>query len=386
MKVLFVINNFYLRGNGLCASARRTVHYLKEAGVDVRVLSGRNKDPEGPQPEYPLDDLNLPFVNGLVEAQGYQFASTDKDTIRAAVDWADLVHLEEPMVLEARTAIYARKTGKAITGTYHMHPENMYASVGLDYSRTINWATLNLWRDLIFNYCSHIQCPTQNVLDRLKRHRFKAELHLISNGIIPDPVRSTAMRDPDDKSFRIVNIGRLSNEKDQMTLLKAVSYSGHSRDLRLIFAGRGPEEEAYRKKAAELVEKGTLRYPPEFVFLDSRGLKDLAHTADLFVHCAYIEVEGLSCLESLREGVVPLIAKGKYSATSQFALDHHSTFPAKDPKALARKIDWWIEHPERRMQMAPRYAALAAEYDIHKSIDALVDMFRKAIGERNRHS
>ena len=194
------------------------------------------------------------------------------------------------------------------------------------------------------------------------------------------------MRDPDDKSFRIVNIGRLSNEKDQMTLLKAVSYSGHSRDLRLIFAGRGPEEEAYRKKAAELVEKGTLRYPPEFVFLDSRGLKDLAHTADLFVHCAYIEVEGLSCLESLREGVVPLIAKGKYSATSQFALDHHSTFPAKDPKALARKIDWWIEHPERRMQMAPRYAALAAEYDIHKSIDALVDMFRKAIGERNQHS
>ena len=382
MKVLFVINNFFLKGNGLCASARRTVHYLKEAGIDVRVLSGRNKDPEGPQPEYPLEDLNLPLFNSLIDAQGYQFASTDRKMIRQAVEWADLIHLEEPMILEAAAAISARKAGKAITGTYHLHPENMYASVGLDDSISINWTTLNLWRDLIFNHCSDIQCPTQNVKDRLKRHHFKARLHLISNGIIPDPVRSTAVRDPEDTSFRIINIGRLSNEKDQMTLLRAAALSSHSRDLRLIFAGRGPEEDAYRKKAAELFEEGTLRYPVEFVFLDAQGLKDLAHTADLFVHCAYIEVEGLSCLESLREGVVPLIAKGKYSATSQFALDNHSTFPAKDPKALARKIDWWFEHPKHRREMAPRYAALASEYDIHKSIDALIDMFRTALSEK----
>ena len=382
MKVLFVINNFFLKGNGLCASARRTVHYLKEAGIEVRVLSGRNKDPKGPQPDYPLEDLNLPLVNGLIDAQGYQFALTDRETIRRAVEWADLIHLEEPMVLEAAAAISARKAGKAITGTYHLHPENMYASVGLDDSHTINWTTLNLWRDLVFNHCSDIQCPTQNVMDRLKRHKFKSRLHLISNGIIPDPVRSLAVRDPEDTSFRIVNIGRLSNEKDQMTLLLAAALSGHSRDLRLIFAGRGPEEATYRKKAQELFEDGTLRYPVEFVFLDAQGLKDLAHTADLFVHCAYIEVEGLSCLESLREGVVPLIAKGKYSATSQFALDSHSTFPARDPKALARKIDWWIEHPEYRREMAPRYAALAAEYDIHKSINALIDMFRTALSEK----
>jgi glycosyltransferase involved in cell wall biosynthesis len=322
------------------------------------------------------------LVNGLIDAQGYQFALTDRETIRRAVEWADLIHLEEPRVLEAAAAISARKAGKAITGTYHLHPENMYASVGLDDSHTINWTTLNLWRDLVFNHCSDIQCPTQNVMDRLKRHKFKSRLHLISNGIIPDPVRSSAVRDPEDTSFRIVNIGRLSNEKDQMTLLLAATLSGHSRDLRLIFAGRGPEEATYRKKAQELFEDGTLRYPVEFVFLDAQGLKDLAHTADLFVHCAYIEVEGLSCLESLREGVVPLIAKGKYSATSQFALDSHSTFPARDPKALARKIDWWIEHPEYRREMAPRYAALAAEYDIHKSINALIDMFRTALSEK----
>ena len=42
MKILFVVNNFYASGNGLSASARRTVRYLKEAGEEV-LLTQRNK-------------------------------------------------------------------------------------------------------------------------------------------------------------------------------------------------------------------------------------------------------------------------------------------------------------------------------------------------------
>lgn len=37
MKILFVINNFYIKGNGLSGSARRTVKALQEAGQEVRV-------------------------------------------------------------------------------------------------------------------------------------------------------------------------------------------------------------------------------------------------------------------------------------------------------------------------------------------------------------
>ena len=48
MKILFVVNNFYASGNGLSASARRTVRYLREAGEEVRVLSGRNHEADTP--------------------------------------------------------------------------------------------------------------------------------------------------------------------------------------------------------------------------------------------------------------------------------------------------------------------------------------------------
>jgi hypothetical protein len=47
MKILIVINNFHMTGNGMAASARCTVKYLKEAGHEVRVLAGPNPDPRG---------------------------------------------------------------------------------------------------------------------------------------------------------------------------------------------------------------------------------------------------------------------------------------------------------------------------------------------------
>ena len=62
MKILFVINNMYVRGNGLDAATRRTVHELKAAGEDVRVLSGCDPTKPGQHPEFPLKEFK--FHNG----------------------------------------------------------------------------------------------------------------------------------------------------------------------------------------------------------------------------------------------------------------------------------------------------------------------------------
>ena len=70
MKILFVVNNYYATGNGLSASARRTVEYLKKAGQDVRVLSGPNHNPDGPQPDYLLEDYKFPLVDFLITSNG----------------------------------------------------------------------------------------------------------------------------------------------------------------------------------------------------------------------------------------------------------------------------------------------------------------------------
>ena len=184
MKILFILNNFYATGNGLSASARRTVAALRAAGQEVRIVSGPNEDLNGPKPDYELKWFNIPIFQPLVEAHGYHFASTDPKIIKEAIRWADVVHMEEPFVLQARACRMAKKLGKPVTGTYHLHPENIFFSLCLGWSKVLNTLLLNAWRDLVFNHCSHLQCPTQNVYDRLVRHNFKSKLHVISNGLI----------------------------------------------------------------------------------------------------------------------------------------------------------------------------------------------------------
>lgn len=375
MKILFVLNNYYSTGNGLSASARRTVAALKEAGEEVRVLSGPNHTPGGPQPEYLLKDFYFPIFQPIINAHGYHFASTDTRVVEEAVRWADVVHMEEPFVLEIRTAKIARKLGKPITGTYHMHPENIFYSLGMGGWKFPNETLLKIWRNWCFNKWEYVQCPTRNVKDRLVAAGYTADLRVISNGIVPD----ACVRVPhENKPWVVICIGRLSGEKDQHTLLDAMKHSKHAKNIQLIFAGRGPQEKKIRRKAHELFTRGVLAYDPAFEFMDRNGLRNLAAKADLAIHCATVEVEGLSIMEAMQQGAVPIIAQGPITGTYQFALDDRSRFHQKDPRELAGKIDWWLDHPTELDSMREAYVNEMKTYSIETSVRELRKMFRDA--------
>lgn len=382
MKVLFVINNFYTKGNGLCASARRTVKKLKERGIDVRILSGKNPDPNGEQPDYFLDDFKMPIFNPLIKKQGYSFAKSNKRIAIDAINWADVIHLEEPFAVEMAVAKLAKKLNKPCTATYHLHPENLFATVHLD-KTPLNSLTLKWWKRSCFDKCKIVQCPTENVKERLEKNGFKSELRVISNGlVVEDLVKDDSVIEPkkiSDAKYTIITIGRYSVEKNLSTLLKAMEYSKYNKDIQLIFAGKGPQENKLKKLSNNLVKKGVLRYNPVFGFYPLDELQALSKASDLYIHLAYIEVEGLSCMEAVQTGLLPIIAKGRFSATSQFAYDDNSTFKEKDPKDLALKIDYWLSNDELRKKEALKYKDLVYQYNIDYSIDALIDMFNDAI-------
>ena len=381
MKVLFVINNFYTKGNGLCASARRTVKKLKERGVEVRILSAKNPDPNGEQPDYTLDDFKMPIFNPLIKKQGYSFAKSNKRIAIDAINWADVIHLEEPFAVEMAVAKLANKMNKPCTATYHLHPENLFATVHLD-KTFLNSITLSWWKNSCFDKCKIVQCPTENVKKRLEEKGFKSDLRVISNGLVLEDLvneDNTEVKHVSDAKYTVITIGRYSVEKNLKTLLKAMNYSKHNKEIQLIFAGRGPQEKRLKKIANKLMKNGVIKYNPVFGFYPLDELQKLSRGADLYIHLAYIEVEGLSCMEAVQTGLLPIIATGKYSATSQFAESEKSTYVGKDAKDLANKIDYWLEHEEERKKEALKYKDLIYKYNIDDSIDALIEMFSDAI-------
>lgn len=383
MKVLFVVNNFYAKGNGLSGSARRTVRKLIENGVEVKTLSGLNPDPNGPEPDFVLPDYHVPVFDKLVRKQGYSFSKSEEDIIRKAVEWADIIHIEEPFAIQMATCRIAKKLGKPLVGTYHLHPENLFASIGLQKSKVFNQTTMKVWKHFVFDKCDIVQCPTENVRQRLERHHFKAELRVISNGLVREDLLTRKDKESAIKigrgKFNIITIGRYSNEKDLKTLLLAMKYSKFRDDIQLIFAGRGPQKKKLRHLAYKLVEKGIIKNPPIFGFYSLDELQKISLNVDLYIHCAFIEVEGLSCMEAIQIGIVPIIAEGRYTATSQFALSEMSKFKERNPRDLALKIDYWLSHPAERKAEAKKYVGMADRYSIDYSVKQIIKMYEDVL-------
>ena len=403
LKLLFVINNLYTRGNGLSASARRTITLLRERGHDVRVLSSGSAEQAQAcnftAPEFALPARRFPLADAIISAQGYAFAKPKRKVIKQAVAWADVVHLEEPFGLQARTAHAAKHAGKPVLATYHIHPENITATIHLDGLWPLNALLLASWRRRIYALAQVVQCPSDSVRQRLQRWGLGDKLVTISNGVglapskpaagtkteccAPDGRQVETKQTPGEAQpegeqiYRLLVVGRFSREKDQATILKAMRHSRYASQIQLVFAGRGPTEKSLRRAASRLVRDGVLKHAPSFNFFDAAGLDTQAEQADLYIHAAFIEVEGLSCLEVLRHGVVPVIAHSPLTATSQFALDAHSRFKARDPKALARAIDYWLSDNDRRQTEAQKYLNVGAHYDINDCVSRLELVYRK---------
>lgn len=403
LKLLFVINNLYTRGNGLSASARRTITLLRERGHDVRVLSSGTVEQAQAcnftAPEFTLPARHFLLADAIISAQGYAFAKPKRKVIKQAVAWADVVHLEEPFGLQARTVHVAKRVGTPVLATYHIHPENITATIHLDGVWPLNAFLLASWRRRIYALVQVVQCPSDSVRQRLQRWGLEDKLVTISNGVglapsKPEVSAKTECSEPSGRQvetkqtpgeaqpegeqiYRLLVVGRFSREKDQATVLKAMRHSRYASQIQLVFAGRGPTEKSLRRAASRLVHDGVLKHAPSFDFFDAAGLDAQAEQADLYIHAAFIEVEGLSCLEVLRHGVVPVIAHSPLTATSQFALDAHSRFKARDPKALARAIDYWFSDNERRQTEAQKYLNIGAHYDINDCVSRLESVYRK---------
>ena len=378
MKVLIVCNNAFMRGNGICTAVLSLVDRLKRKGIEVRLMACENHDAEGSNPEYPLKHFKFPFFEPIIYSNGFRYASFNKKIASKAIEWADVVHLCEGFPLEAKVIRLAKRMRKPCVGTFHLFTENIMANLGMPKAKILNYLVTLWWKKSVYDHCALVHCPTETVKQHLLSNGFKSGMRVISNGIeIPANIEPTHVQQKEP--IILLCIGRLSYEKSQDTLLKAMRFSKYADKIELHFAGKGPYMKRYMKQADKLVKEGILKYRPCFGFYSREELKNIIRQANLYIHCALVEVEGLSCVEAIMEGTVPIIAKGKLSATQQFALDERSLFTESDSRMLAEKIDWWIEHPAERNEMSKRYAESAKKYNAEDSTEKIIQMYKDSI-------
>jgi len=364
MKLLFIMDHDNAN-NGITVSARRYAGELKKRGHEVRFLCTGDPGPDG----WTLEQFHLPIFDKLITAQGMIFAKVDLKILREAVAWADLVHFLMPFTMSVEAAIIAKRLGKPMTAAFHVQPQNISYSIGMGRWSPVNAFIYWYFRATFFRRFRHIHCPSAFIAGQLEKHGYKAKLHVISNGVEPRFTYRKLPKPPQwEGRFVILMIGRLSREKRQDVLIDAVKRSKYRDIIQLELAGQGPMLKKVVRRARDLPN------PMHVQFYSRDDLRDLIARCDLYVHAADAEIEAMSCMEAFSSGLVPVIADSPQSATPQFALDEHSLFRAGDPADLAAKIDWWIEHPEKRAEMEHEYSAQGQKYALAKCVDRFEEM------------
>lgn len=382
VKILIVINDYLNKSNGMCISTQRFVEEFRAAGHEVRIATN---DRYGAL-DYPLGVVRIPVFSGIIEKEGFTFARADMRTIRKAVAWADVVHVEDPFLVCRLAAREARRAGKPVTGTFHLYPENMTYAVHLGEIDPVNRGFLRSFVSGVYNRCLCVQCPTAQVRDRLAEVGATARLEVISNGIAQTFIDAGKKRleagkvSPDQQVgptdfpsvLRVLSVGRFAPEKNQATFLEAIAQARHGKQMHVTLAGKGPIEAELRKKAADL------GLDVDFGFFEQDELRDLMCANDVYVHCADVEVEGMSCMEAFACGCVPVISDASLSSTKVYALTGHNIFSHANAADLAAKLDWLYENRSDLAALSRQYIEYAQELGVHGCAEKVLAMMGEA--------
>ena len=377
MKILFVIDIFATSNNGTSVSGQRFVAELRRQGHEVRVMSTVG---DGSLPvDYLLEERHIYPFDGLIHSYGFHFGRTDKKLMRKAIAWCDLVHFMMPFGITYFGKGVADELGKPATVAFHVQPENITSGFNMGGSRLLSGLFYRFWKRMIYDRFDYVHCPSGFMKEQMLKHGYRSRIWAISNGIDKDFSYHKEPRvDFPSGKIVIAMVGRLSHEKRQDLIMRAALLSKYADRIQLFFAGRGPLYKSYLKQAKALPN------PPVFGYYTKEELIKRLGQVDLYVHASDMESEAISCIEAIATGLVPVISDSELSATSQFALDDRSLFRAGDAADLARKIDWWLDHPAEKAAMERVYAQSAARYSLENSVRECVRMFEAAIDAHNR--
>jgi len=373
LTIAMVVDTSGNRGNGTSNSALQWAEELKRQGHTVRLVGVG-------APEYPARVNHVPLVSWVAKKQQMQFAEPSDTLFRAAFQGVDVVHIYTPFRFGQHACKVAKQMGIAVTAGYHVQPENITYSAGpLKYIPGIDsfiYWLFNLW---LYRKIDHVHVPTELGASLLRSHGYKSKLHVISNGY---EARFTPKTQHDaGKSapipFHIVSSGRLTNEKNHVALIQAIARCRHAQDIKLTIAGTGPLKKKLQRLASRLLSR-----PASIGFHKNAEMPALLRSGDLLVHPSIADLESVSVIEGMAAGLVPVIASSPLSAAGQFALRDESLFPVDDVEALARRIDWWIDHPDELSKWSEIYAEHTKEYySVEASVHKFIAMEREAISD-----
>jgi len=375
MKIAVVCDVLGKENNGATHAAMNFIRSLKAKGHTVNIICP-DQDKNGQEGYFVCPVMNLgPFNNYVKKTVGVTIAKADEKIIEEGIKGADIVHLHLPFAMSMKAIKIAKELDIPLTASFHMQAENFTSYIKLQKVKPLNKYVYKFIYKHTYKHVDAIHYPTQFIKDTFEKSiKKKTNGYIISNGVNTETIKKETNKPDEFKDkFVILSTGRYCPEKAQDILIKAIGLSKHKDNIQLILAGQGQKKKHFEK----LAMKGGIK--PLYKFFSREEIIDCLNYCDLYIHPARVELEGIACLEAICAGKPTIVSNSKKSATSNFAVDEKCIFKNNNSKDLAEKIDFFIENPAFRKEIAEKYYKSSAQFNQQKCMDEMEKMLLDTI-------
>ncbi len=175
----------------------------------------------------------------------------------------------------------------------------------------------------------------------------------------------------EDKREVIISVGRLSYEKDFMTLLKAYHLFDNKKQYKLVILGDGEE----REELIHFIEKNNLKndvYLPGFV---KNPYKFLNHSS-LFVLSSVYEGLPNVLIEALYLGIPAISTKCK-SGPAEILIDERLLVDVGDYKSMAKKMEFMLNNKNEAYRLLNKAFTQLDRFKYENSTESFIEVIEK---------
>jgi 1,2-diacylglycerol 3-alpha-glucosyltransferase len=295
----------------------------------------------------------------------------------------DVIHAHHPALLGQVAANKAEELDLPLVFTHHTRYQDYSHYVSLP--QELVKEVIQRWLADYMERCQHIVVPSESIKTMLEeRYGIHERVTAVPTGIDLKPYQQADgqairhQRNWQDKLV-LISVGRLAEEKNWHTLLKAAApvLKRHPQTL-LAIIGDGDD----RKALAEEVHKLDIDSQVEFVGLVAFDqIPAYLKAADIFCFASVTETQGLVTLEGMAAGL-PVTAVDASGTSDAVTHEVEGLLTPNDPHALGEALERMVSDETLRHQFATAASRKAKTFDNLRMGQRLLDVYAQAQADK----